>query len=128
MKKDYFLEIALEEREDKIGKYIKNSTVEKIVFEDLSQLFPIESTNMLYDILIFCLERMVQQLTIPRWWHSRLIKKFCKKVCFLPMRSLIIEEVETYRNATKVLRKAKKIYAACPSITFVYKNAIANQT
>jgi len=123
LKKGSFPEIALEEKEEEIRRYVKNSTVEKLVFEDLPKIFPIEDIHKLYDILVFLLKSNGSIVNLSNIGSViGLSKDTVKRYIFYLQKSLIFNQIEVYGSVGKVLRKGKKIYAACPSIAFVYQD------
>jgi predicted AAA+ superfamily ATPase len=122
LKRGSFPEIALEEKEEEVRRYIKTSTIEKLIFEDLPKVFPVEDVHKLYDILIFLLKSngfIVNYSNIGS--IVGLSKDTVKRYIFYLYKSLIVTQVEVYGSVGKALRKGKKIYAACPSLAFAYQ-------
>jgi predicted AAA+ superfamily ATPase len=123
LKKGSFPEIALEEKEEEVRRYIKTSTIEKLIFEDLPKVFPVEDVHKLYDILIFLLKTNGSIVNYSNIGSIvGLSKDTVKRYVFYLYKSLIVSQVEVYGSVGKALRKGKKIYAACPSLAFAYQD------
>ena len=123
LKKGSFPEIALEEKEEEVRRYIKTSTIEKLIFEDLPKVFPVEDVHKLYDILIFLFKSNGSIVNYSNIGSIvGLSKDTVKRYIFYLYKSLIVSQVEVYGSVGKALRKGKKIYAACPSLAFVYQD------
>jgi predicted AAA+ superfamily ATPase len=123
LKRGSFPEIALEEKEEEVKRYIKTSTIEKLIFEDLPKVFPVEDVHKLYDILIFLLKSNGSIVNYSNIGSIvGLSKDTVKRYIFYLYKSLIVSQVEVYGSAGKALRKGKKIYAACPSLAFAYQD------
>jgi len=122
LKKGSFPEIALEEKEEEVRRYIKTSTTEKLIFEDLPKVFPVEDVHKLYDILIFLLKSNGSIVNYSNIGSIvGLSKDTVKRYILYLYKSLIVSQVEVYGSVGKALRKGKKIYAACPSLSFAYQ-------
>jgi predicted AAA+ superfamily ATPase len=123
LKKGSFPEIALEEEEEEVRRYIKTSTIEKLIFEDLPKVFPVEDVHKLYDILIFLFKSNGSIVNYSNIGSIiSLSKDTVKRYIFYLYKSLIVSQVEVYGSAGKALRKGKKIYVACPSLAFAYQD------
>jgi predicted AAA+ superfamily ATPase len=122
LKRGSFPEIALEEKDEEVRRYIKTSTIEKLIFEDLPKVFPVEDVHKLYDILIFLLKSNGSIVNYSNIGSIvGLSKDTVKRYIFYLYKSLIVSQVEVYGSVGKALRKGKKIYAACPSLAFAYQ-------
>lgn len=117
-----FPEIVLEEDEEKIKKYLKNTLIEKIIFKDLPEEFGIKDTELLQKIMELFSSNPGMTLNI-----EKLSKDFAKNkltisnyISYLK-HSLIIKTVSNYReNFLSSSRKLKKIYLSEPSISIAY--------
>ncbi len=122
LKNGSFPEIAGEENEFEIKKYVKNSTVEKLVFEDLPRIFPIEHVDKVYDILINIVRNNGLILNYSNLGGIlQLSKDTVKRYVFYLTKSLIIDSVPLFGSSTKALRKGRKFYSSCPPIAFAYQ-------
>jgi len=122
LKNGAFPEIADESNDFEIKKYVKNSTVEKLVFEDLPKIFPIEHVNKVYDILINIVKNNGSVVNYSNLGSIlQLSKDTVKRYIFYLEKALIINSVTLYGSYTKALRKGKKFYSACSSIAFAYQ-------
>jgi len=122
LKKGAFPEIIDEGDEFQIKKYVKNSTVEKLVFEDLPRIFPIEHADKVHDILIHIVKNNGSILNYSNIGGMlQLSKDTVKRYIFYLEQSLIINSLPLYGSYTKALRKGKKYYSSCPPISFAYQ-------
>jgi len=122
LKNGSFPEIADESDDSEIKRYVKNSTVEKLVFEDLPKVFPIEHVNKVYDILINIVKNNGSILNYSNLGSIlQLSKDTVKRYIFYLEKALIISSVALYGSYTKSLRKGKKFYSACSPIAFAYQ-------
>jgi hypothetical protein len=122
LKNGAFPEIAGEDDDLEIKRYVKNSTVEKLVFEDLPKVFPIEHVDKVYDILINIVKNNGSIVNYSNLGSIlQLSKDTVKRYIFYLEKALIISSVALYGSYTKALRKGRKFYSACPPIAFTYQ-------
>jgi predicted AAA+ superfamily ATPase len=122
LKKGSFPEIADEDDEAKIKKYVKNSTVEKLIFEDLSRVFPVEHTDKLYDILVYLAKNSGSILNYTSLGQILgLSKDTVKRYVFYLEKALIMDTVPLFGSVVKIIRKGRKVYPACSPIAFSYQ-------
>ncbi|MEM5828424.1 MAG: ATP-binding protein [Candidatus Aenigmatarchaeota archaeon] len=124
IKRGGFPEIFDEKDDSEIKKYIKNSTVEKIVFEDLPSIFNIESKDKLYDLLIYLASNsgcIVNYKNIGS--VLEISKDTVKKYIFYLEKALLIDSVKIFGSVLKGIRKGKKIYPLSSGITFSYQSS-----
>jgi predicted AAA+ superfamily ATPase len=123
LKKGAFPKIAYEDDDFEIKKYVKNSTVEKLIFEDLPKIFPIENIDKVYDILINIVRNNGYIINYSNLGSIlQLSKDTVKRYVFFLEKVMIITSVSLYGSYTKALRKGKKFYSACSPIAFAYQD------
>ncbi len=117
--KGSFPEIVDETDEKFIKKYVRSTTIDKIVFEDIPQIFKIKNTSLLDNLLSYVCKNTgniihpshlgnafdVSKDTVKEYLHYL---KYSYLVDFLPLEG----------SSLKGFRKAKKVYAASPSIAY----------
>lgn len=122
IKKGSFPEIIDEENESEIKRYVKNSTIEKLIFEDLPRIFPVENVDKIYDIMSYIAKTTGLILNYSNLGQMlSLSKDTVKRYVFYLEKALIINSVSLYGSYAKALRKGKKVYSACPPISFSYQ-------
>lgn len=122
IKKGSFPEIAFEKDERRIKKYVKNLSVEKIVFEDLPKIFPIEHVDKVYDILIYIARNSGSIVNYSSLASILNISKdTVKRYLFYLEKALLVRSVDLFGSYAKALRKGKKFYVACSPISFAYQ-------
>ncbi len=122
LKRGSFPEIINEENELEIKKYVKNSTVEKLIFEDLPRIFPVEHVDKIYDIMSYIAKNSGLILNFSNLGQMLgLSKDTVKRYVFYLEKALVISSVSIYGSYTKAMRKGKKFYSACPPISFSYQ-------
>jgi len=122
LKKGGFPEIADEENEREIKKYVKNSTIEKVIFEDLPKAFPVEHVDKLYDILTYIGKNSGSILNFTSLGSLlSLSKDTVKRYLFYLEKSLVVASAKIVGSEKKAMRKNKKYYPISSSITFSYQ-------
>lgn len=115
-----FPELVHEENEDIARKYIQETVVDRIIYKDLPEEFPIKDTALLRALLVLVIQKpgMIlnfQQLARDFGKDPRTISTYFDYLQF----SLLIKFIFNYRGSPLAsMRKAKKVYFATPNIIF----------
>ncbi len=117
--KGAFPEIAKEEDMDIIRSYIKSSVLEKIIFEDIAEVFNVKRKDVLYSILEYCSKETSNLLDITKLSNALNVNyQTAKSYLFYLQNSFLIDVLYNYsKSVAKQLRKNKKVHIAHPSIT-----------
>jgi len=122
LKSGAFPEIADESDDFEIKKYVKKLTVEKLIFEDLPRVFPVEHVDKVCDILIHIVKNNGSIINYSNLGSIlQLSKDTVKRYIFYLENALIISYVSLHGSYTKALRKGEKFYSACSPIAFAYQ-------
>ncbi len=102
-----------------IKKYIKSTTVDKIVFEDLPKTFPIEHVDKLYDLMRY-IAREPGNLTIASHVGEalELSKDTVRKYLFYLKYAYLIDILPVEGSTLKSFKKPKKVYVSTPAISY----------
>lgn len=116
--KGAFPEIAKEENLDIIRNYVKNSVIEKIVFEDIPTVFNVRRKEILYSVLEYSCRETSNILDITKLAETLKVNYLTvRDYLFYLQNSFVINLVYNYsKSAAKQLRKNKKIHIIHPSV------------
>ncbi|PIU20836.1 MAG: hypothetical protein COT15_05320 [Candidatus Diapherotrites archaeon CG08_land_8_20_14_0_20_34_12] len=119
LKKGGFPELLDVQNETDIKKYIRASTIDKIVFEDIPHIFAVEDKDKLYDILCY-VARESGNILLPSHLGQALevSKDTVKKYLFYLKYAYLVELLPIEGSTIKSFRRPKKVYASCPSISY----------
>jgi len=117
--KGAFPEIAKEEDMDIVKSYVRSSVVEKIIFEDIPEVFNIKRKDILYSILEYCGKETSNLLDITKLANILNVNyQTAKSYMFYLENSFLIDILYNYsKSIAKQLRKNKKVHIVHPSIT-----------
>lgn len=119
LRKGSFPELADISSEQEIKKYIKSSTIDKIVFEDIPSTFAIEDKTKLYDILCYVGKESGSILKPSHLGEALEISKdTVKKYLFYLHHTYLIEMLPIEGSTIKSFRKPQKVYASCSPISY----------
>ncbi|TRZ87807.1 MAG: ATP-binding protein [Methanosarcinales archaeon] len=117
--KGAFPELVLEEDEGIIKNYIRNSVIDKIIFEDIPSVFDVKKKDVLSSMLEYCSRETSNLLDVTNL--SKILKvnyQTARSYLFYLQSSFMIDIVYNYsKSASKQLRKNKKVHIVHPSIT-----------
>lgn len=117
--KGAFPELVLEEDEDIIKNYIRNSVIDKIILEDIPSVFDVKKKDVLSSMLEYCSRETSNLLDVTNL--SKLLNvnyQTARSYLFYLQNSFLIDIVYNYSKSTaKQLRKNKKVHIVHPSIT-----------
>ena len=116
--KGAFPELVREEEEEIIRNYIKNSVIEKIVFEDIPSVFGVKRRDVLSSVLEYSSRETANLLDIKNLssvlgvnYHT------LKSHIFYLQNSFVIDILYNYsKSISKQLRKNKKLHIVHPSV------------
>ena len=119
LKKGSFPELVDVEKDQEIRKYIKSTTIDKIVFEDIPAIFAVEEKDKLYDIMNY-IGRESGSIVKPSHLGEALeiSKDTVKKYVFYLYHAYLIEILPIEGSTIKSFRKPQKIYSSCSSISY----------
>ena len=119
LRKGSFPELADVQDEQEIKKYIKNTTVEKIVFEDIPSTFAVEDKSKLYDIMCYVARESGNMLKPSHLGEALEISKdTVKKYLFYLRHAYLVELLPVEGSTIKSFRKPQKAYASCAPISY----------
>lgn len=114
-----FPEIAREKDEDIIRNYIRNSVLEKVLFEDIPAVYDIKRKDVLFSIMEYCSRETSNLLDITNLAgildaNYQTVKSYI----FYLRNSFMLDLIYNYSKSTaKQLRKNKKVHVVHPSVT-----------
>lgn len=117
-----FPELVYEENEEVARKYILETVIERIIYKDLPEEFPIKDLNLLRMLVTLVAQKPgmllnYRQLAQDLGKDQRTITAYFEYLEF----SLLVKYLFNYRGSPLAsMRKAKKVYLATPNIAFAY--------
>ncbi|MEM2878913.1 MAG: ATP-binding protein [Candidatus Hadarchaeales archaeon] len=119
LRRGSFPELGGIQDDREIKKYVKNTTVEKIVFDDIPSIFPVEDKSKLYDVMCY-VARESGCLFKPSHLGEALeiSKDTVKKYLFYLHHSYLAELLPVEGSTIKSFRRPKKVYASCAPISY----------
>jgi predicted AAA+ superfamily ATPase len=110
-------------------RYIRASTAEKIVFDDIPAIFRVEYPSKLYDLFRLCATNSANLFTEVNFAEALQISRHAVSDYMLYLqRAYLVDVAYAFGSAQKALRKQKKVYAACASLyNAVAENPTAGQ-
>lgn len=117
--KGAFPELVKENDIDIIRNYIKSSVLEKIIYEDIPEVFNIKRKDILYAILEYCAKETSNLLDITKIGNVLSVNyQTAKSYLFYLENSFLINILYNHsKSISKQLRKNKKVHVVHPSIT-----------
>lgn len=119
LKKGSFPELADVDDESEIKKYVKSTTLEKIIFEDIPHIFAVEDKSKLYEIMNYIGR---ESGSIVKYSHIgeflEMSKDTVKKYIFYLKFSYLVDLLAVEGSTIKGMRRPQKIYASCAPISF----------
>ncbi len=114
-----FPEIAVVQDKAVVEAYIKNSVIEKIVFEDIPIVFKVRRKEILYSLLEYCSRETSNLLDLFNLSKTFSVNYLTlRSYLFFLQHSFLVDLQFNYsKNLSKQLRKSKKIHVAHPCIT-----------
>ena len=106
-----------------IKKYLKESIIEKVVFQDMQRLFPIKDASLIESLLSIFLEEPGQIIEISDLANDLNVSRqtLSNYILYLEDAFLIRKLYNFSRNRRKVERKLKKYYPTIVSPTLVFR-------
>ena len=106
-----------------IKKYLKESIIEKVVFQDMQRLFPIKDASLIESLLSIFLEEPGQIIEISDLANDLNVSRqtLSNYILYLEHAFLIRKLYNFSRNRRKVERKLKKYYPTIVSPTLVFR-------
>ena len=122
--KGAFPEMVKETDMDIIRNYIRSSVLEKIIYEDIPEVFNIKRKEILYAILEYCARETSNLLDITKLGNILDVNyQTAKSYLFYLENSFLIDILYNYsKSISKQLRKNKKVHIVHPSITIKMMN------
>lgn len=114
-----FPEIAGETDIDIAKNYIRSSVLEKIIFEDIPEVFEVKRKDLLYSILEYCAQETANLLDVTKL-SDTLNENYhtVKTYLFYLQHAFLLDIVYNHSaSIAKQLRKNKKAHITHPSIT-----------
>ena len=117
--KGAFPEIALEKDEDAIKSYVRNSVLEKVVYEDIPEVFSVRRKEVLYAIMEYACRETSEILDLKKLAATLEVNYLtARSHVFYLQNSFVLDLVYNYsKSAAKQLRKNKKVHVAHPCIS-----------
>jgi len=119
LKKGSFPELADVDDESEIKKYVKSTTLEKIIFEDIPHTFAVEDKSRLYEIMNYIGR---ESGSIVKYSHIgellEMSKDTVKKYILYLKFSYLVDLLAVEGSTIKSMRKSQKIYSLCAPISF----------
>lgn len=114
-----FPELVEQEDEVIIHDYIKNSVIEKIIYEDLPEVFPIRRKDLLFSIMEYCSRETSNLLDITSLGQGLGADyQTTRAYLFYLQNSFVLDLAYNYsRNASKLLNRNKKVHIAHPAFS-----------
>ncbi len=103
--------------DDLARKYIRESVISKVIFEDIPEVFRIEYRSKLYDVFGYMVEyssNLVYESNLAELIGIN--KTTVKEYIFYLEKAFISYLIYNEGSFAKKLRKTKKAYVACPAI------------
>jgi len=128
LRKGSFPEAAAMDAAD-ASRYIRTSTAEKIVFDDIPAIFRVEYPSKLYDLFRLCATNSANLFTEVNFAEALQVSRHAVSDYMLYLqKAYLVDVAYAFGSAQKALRKQKKVYAACASLyNAVAENATAGQ-
>lgn len=105
------------------AEYIRSTTVEKIVFDDIPSIFRIENPSKLYDLLRLCLTNSSHLFTEINFAEALQMSRHAVSDYLLYLeKAYLIDVIYPGGSMQKALKKQKKVFARTASIY----NAVAD--
>ncbi len=112
-----FPELCTEFDEKLIDQYIRNSTLEKIIFEDIPSVFRIEHVNKLFDLLVYVATISGSLFNILKTSEIlQISKNTVSDYMFYLENAYVSYQIYTEGSLAKSFRKMKKVFVSSPSI------------
>jgi predicted AAA+ superfamily ATPase len=119
LKKGSFPELIDINNERDIKNYIRSSTIDKIIFEDIPLTFAIENKSKLYDIMYYVGKESGSIIKTSHLGEALNISKdTVRKYLFYLHYSYLINPLPIEGSTIKSFRKPKKFYASCSPISY----------
>jgi hypothetical protein len=117
--KGAFPELVKETDMDIIRSYIKSSVLEKIIYEDIPEVFNIKRKDVLYAVLEYCAKETSNLLDVTKIGNVLNVNyQTVKSYLFYLENSFLIDILYNHsKSISKQLRKNKKVHVVHPSIT-----------
>ncbi|MDI6737742.1 MAG: ATP-binding protein [Nanoarchaeota archaeon] len=117
--KGAFPEMAKEEDEEIIKNYVRNSVINKIIFEDIPAVVEVKKKELLASALEYCAKETAGLLDITNLAATLKVNYITmRSYIFYLKHSFVIDIAYNYsKSIAKQLRKNKKVHIAHPSIT-----------
>jgi len=118
--KGAFPELADEEDESVIRKYVKELVVKKIIYRDIPAIFEIKRKDMLYELFRYACSNSSNLFDIKNLCSIfRADYETVSNYLFYLRSAFLIRIAESYsKSAAKRIRRNKKIYTTHPSMAF----------
>lgn len=110
-------------KESDIRRYVKTTTVDKIVFEDIPATFAVEAKDKLYDIMTYIGQHSGDIFNPSHLGGAlELSKDTVKRYVFYLRHSYLADILPIQGSTVKSFRKPNKAYTTCPSISYALSN------
>ena len=124
LRKGSFPELADTREEQEIKRYIKNTTIEKIVFEDIPSIFAVEDRSMLYNIMEYVAKESGSILKPSHLGEALEVSKdTVKKYLFYLHHAYLVELLPVEGSTIKSFRRPNKAYASCAPVSYALSDA-----
>lgn len=119
-----FPELAGISDADAIRKYIKNSVVEKIVYEDIAAVFNVRQKDLLINLLLYACKETSQMFEISNLADTMKASPGTIGTHIFYLQNSFLTDIlfNFSRSSSKMFRKKKKIHIAHTSIAFALLN------
>jgi len=117
--KGAFPEMARETDIDIIKNYVRSSVIDKIIFEDIPEVFGVKHKDLLYAILEYCAKETANLLDVTKLANTLDANYHTVKThLFYLQNSFVLDLLYNHSGSiAKQLRKNKKVHIAHPAIT-----------
>jgi predicted AAA+ superfamily ATPase len=124
LKKGSFPELYDISDENQIKRYIKSTTLEKIIFEDIPHVFAVEDKSKLFDIMSYIGRESGSIVKYSHLGESlEMSKDTVKKYIFYLKSSYLVDILPVERSTLRSMRKLQKIYASCSPISYALSDS-----
>ncbi|ODS42381.1 MAG: hypothetical protein MSIBF_03390 [Candidatus Altiarchaeales archaeon IMC4] len=127
--KGAFPELVETEDEEFIAAYINNSVIEKIIYQDIPEVFKVKREDLLYSLVEYCAKETGKIFDITNLSNIfNADRNTVSKYLFYLENGFLIKIAYNYsRSLSKQMRKNKKIHVIHPSVSIAlsgYKKSV----